>query len=99
MDSFNAVINSSLENARSDIKSYSVNTKAMQEISYGLKRYIREAVNVLIDEERIEMRSSSDNTSRILLIFLIIYIISLAIFYFAWAYPQAAQFNTEVAAC
>lgn len=96
MNSFNSLITSDLNAAKLSIKLNSSNTATMQEISYGLKTYIRDAVAIIIKEERQQIRDSSGNTNRILLILLIIYIIGLVFFYLAWAYPMAIQFNTEI---
>lgn len=96
MNSFNSLISRDLLSAQQDVKSNSKNTITMQEITYGLKNYIRQAVSRIITEERLQIRNSSDNTNRILLILLIIYVIGLALFYLGWAYPMASQFNTEI---
>ena len=75
----------------------SLPARQIQEIDYGLKNQINEAFLILINSEREEMRSSSDSTNRIFTIVLILYVISLAIFYAVWAFPMANRFNTEVA--
>jgi flagellar biosynthesis protein FlhB len=96
MDSFISQIESNINTARQDVINKGLSYVEIQGIDYGVKKYIKDLVSLLISEERNEMRQSSDSTNRILLILLILYIISLVIFYVSWAYPMASKFNTEV---
>ena len=97
MDSFRNDIVKDLATARVKIKSSgSLDASEIQEIDFALKNQIHEAFNLLINSERSEIKSSSDNTSRVLLIILILYVVSLFFFYVSWAIPMASKFNTEV---
>ena len=90
---------SSLNQANNSIANGSDPTSSrteLQSIDYAISNYIAPSISLLIQQERAELQSDSDSINRVLVIVLVFYVISLVIFYLAWAYPLAIKFHTEI---
>lgn len=61
-----------------------------------MRNHVEAAFKVLIEQEIVELQELSDSVNRVLLIFLILYIVVLIIFYAIWLFQKANRLNTEV---